>query len=498
MRLFFFLLFAPYLLIGQPTAVPASWDQQETLRRLQKHVDVLTADSIEGRFIGTAGQWRAARYIARLFEEYHLLPCGDSGSYFQKFEVERKEVLPSSRLVVRNSATQYLFQWQEDFITPDIVDDTLSGTLLWGGMLSQTFLTTKDTSFKNAHGVILFTLSEETALSFLQSRSEFLAAVRSLAPMSVAIVLTIPQNEKVYNALAEEIPARMKQQISLPSSSQAVLPPVFFLSPETFETLRTMMNGLTSQAKNGAVSFPGIHISFFCICAYERISTCNVVGMIPGADSLAGREYIAITAHHDHLGKIDSSSYYPGADDNASGTAVLLELVRTFSRSPIKPSRSILFLSFTGEEKGLLGSTYYVSHPTVPLNNFYALLNIDMIGRKDDYHPSSQYIYVIGSDAISVRLDSLLQSANAESVQFSLDYRYNDKHHPLQLYYRSDHAPFVRHGIPSVFFFGGFHQDYHQKTDTKEKLLFSKMERLTYVLFQLTSKLGSFPLPLVP
>jgi Zn-dependent M28 family amino/carboxypeptidase len=171
-----------------------------------------------------------------------------------------------------------------------------------------------------------------------------------------------------------------------------------------------------------------------------------------------------------------------------------------FVKNPIKPKRSLLFMTVTGEEKGLLGSQFYVNHPIIPLNRTIADLNIDMIGRIDTVHETGKdtnYIYVIGSNKISPELDSLLQIANKESANIGLDYLYNNDYDPEQLYRRSDHYNFAKNGIPIVFFFDGFHADYHKPSDTVDKILFNRMTKIDQLIYDLGWKLSNISQPLI-
>ncbi len=195
----------------------------------------------------------------------------------------------------------------------------------------------------------------------------------------------------------------------------------------------------------------------------------NVMGVLPA--TTPSDEYIVISAHYDHLGII-RDTIYNGADDNGTGTASLLELIRILrTYAPVR-NKNILFIFFSGEEKGLLGSKYFAENPVVPLEKIICDLNIDMIGRADSTHQAdSNYIYVIGSNRISATLDSLLQVANTINP-LALDYTYNDPKDPQRLYERSDHFNFAKHGIPVAFFFSGLHADYHKSTDDIEKINF--------------------------
>lgn len=210
----------------------------------------------------------------------------------------------------------------------------------------------------------------------------------------------------------------------------------------------------------------------------------NVVAYIKGSEY--PEEVLIISAHLDHLGTSDGQ-IYNGADDNGSGTAALMEIAEAFKIAESKgyaPKRSILFLHLTGEEKGLEGSRYYTTHPIFPLANTIADLNIDMIGRTDDYHnPNSNYIYLIGSNRLSTELHYISEAANEEFTHLQLDYKYDDENDSNNFYSRSDHYNFAQHNIPVIFYFSGTHEDYHQPTDTADKLNYALLEKRTKLIF---------------
>ncbi|MEC4051832.1 M28 family metallopeptidase [Myroides odoratimimus] len=210
----------------------------------------------------------------------------------------------------------------------------------------------------------------------------------------------------------------------------------------------------------------------------------NIMAFIEGSEK--PEEVLVISAHFDHMGILLDKIYY-GADDNGSGTVAVMELARVFKdleSKGIKPKRSILFLHVTGEEFGLFGSEYYVQNPIIPLENIVANINIDMIGRTSDkYKKDGDYIYVVGADRLSKELHQMSEQSNANSVNIDLDYTYNDVNHPEQIYYRSDHYSFAKHNIPAMFYFNGTHADYHQPTDTYDKIEFELMKKRTQLAF---------------
>ena len=209
----------------------------------------------------------------------------------------------------------------------------------------------------------------------------------------------------------------------------------------------------------------------------------NVLGYIEGTD--LKDELVIITAHYDHLGKHDTL-IFPGADDNGSGTAATLEIAKAFMLAKKEgngPRRSVLIMPVSGEEKGLLGSKYYTKKPVFPLENTIANLNIDMIGRIDDWHKDGNYVYLIGSDMLSNELHNISEEVNKKYIKLELDYTFNEKDDPNRYYYRSDHYNFAKNKIPVIFYFNGVHEDYHKMTDTIEKIDFEKTKKITQLIF---------------
>lgn len=210
----------------------------------------------------------------------------------------------------------------------------------------------------------------------------------------------------------------------------------------------------------------------------------NVVAYIEGSEF--PDEYVVISAHYDHMG-IEDGQIMHGADDNGSGTAAVMEIARVLNDAKAHgkgPKRSVVLLHCTGEEFGLHGSRYYTENALYPLDKTITNINIDMIGRNDDkYLEEGNYVYIIGPSRLSDDLDELTKETNQKYTQLTLDYTYDDPSHPEMLYYRSDHYNFAKNNIPVIFFFGGTHPDYHQPTDTADKILFDEMMKRTQLIF---------------
>ena len=258
---------------------------------------------------------------------------------------------------------------------------------------------------------------------------------------------------------------------------------------------------LINHYKSNAISFPigatdfyqKIPAAFLNAKRNENLPDSeNIWAYIEGSEK--PDEIIVISAHYDHVG-IKDGEVYNGADDDGSGTVALLEIAQAFEIAKKEghgPKRSILFLHMTGEEHGLLGSSYYSEFPLFPMAKTITDINIDMIGRHDEFHnDSSNYVYLIGPDYLSTDLFNICEAANKNYVNISLDYKFNDRADPNRFYYRSDHYNFAKNGIPSVFLFSGVHADYHKPTDEVDKIEFEALKKRTQLAFSIAWELAN-------
>jgi Zn-dependent M28 family amino/carboxypeptidase len=216
----------------------------------------------------------------------------------------------------------------------------------------------------------------------------------------------------------------------------------------------------------------------------NQLESSNVIGIVEGTDKK--NEYVVLTAHYDHLGK-RGNVIYNGADDDGSGTVSVIEMAEAFAEAKKKgkgPRRTIVFMTVSGEEKGLWGSEYYGDHPLFPLEKTTVNLNTDMVGRIDPSYKgdSLNYVFVIGEDKLSSDLMKITDSIN-QHTKMELDRRYNDPKDPNRFYYRSDHYNFAKKGVPIIFYFNGVHKDYHRESDTVEKINFDVMEKRVRLIF---------------
>ncbi len=218
----------------------------------------------------------------------------------------------------------------------------------------------------------------------------------------------------------------------------------------------------------------------------------NIWAFVEGTEK--PNEIVVISAHYDHVG-VKNGEIYNGADDDGSGTAALIEIGKAFQQAKKDgngPKRSVLIIHMTGEEHGLHGSRYYSENPLFPLANTVANINIDMIGRRDEFHTASNnYIYLIGSDYLSSDLAKICEEVNKKYTNLVLDYKYNDRADPNRFYYRSDHYNFAKNGIPSVFLFSGIHEDYHKPGDDVEKIEFDALSKRTRYAFEIAWEIAN-------
>jgi Zn-dependent M28 family amino/carboxypeptidase len=266
--------------------------------------------------------------------------------------------------------------------------------------------------------------------------------------------------------------------------------PVYYLrndrARELFRDARLDFDALTRAGGTPRpVALSGVTAHIGAPAPATEHRPANVVAILRGSDPELRNSYIVFSAHYDHVGVAGQGSFQctaigdnricNGADDDASGTAAIMELAEAYAMMPVPPRRSMIFIAVSGEEKGLLGSAYFADNPTVPLESMIANINLDMIGRN---HPDS--VVVIGQTYSS--LGPLLHQVNGRLPELRMTV--SDDLWPQQrFFFRSDHFSFARREIPAIFFFTGVHDDYHRPTDTVEKIDLNKITRITRLVF---------------
>lgn len=452
------LLISTFNSIAQKAANPDPYAKTITATDLKKHLYIVASAEMEGRETGTEGEKKAAAYIENEFKRIGLQP-GNNGSYRMyyplykdslvnvKLEVDGKQFELDKHFNINLSNFPSMMAFSEAvYLGPAVHTDSLKNLDLTGKLvITNGTVAGRGDALRTKGIAALMTVSDAFPRTRPSARTTNMTAnffKRSYSPLQFTI-----SNEVL----------------------QAIL-------SKSADTASTLNKAVTISANILTEIHKGTSIS----------QTSNVIGVLPGTDKKD--EYVIITAHHDHNGKRDTVIFY-GADDDGSGTVAIIELAEAFAKAKAEgkgPRRSIVFMTVSGEEKGLWGSAYYSNNPSFPLEKTTVNLNIDMIGRIDPKRTkgdSTNYVYVVGDDKLSTDLRKISEAVNNKYTKLELDYKYNDPEDKEFIYYRSDHYNFARKGVPIIFYFNGTHKDYHRPTDTPDKInydLFSKRAKLVF------------------
>ncbi len=436
-----------------------------TPEALKAKLSVIAGAPMEGRETATEGQRKAASYIEAHFKKLKLLP-GDSGKYQMPFPVYQDSVT-SAKITVNGKD----FLYAENF--------SVAGTAIPQGAWTVDTFAFAGNGIKDSTHNDYDSLDVKQKWVMVSASPEELKSQRllyrkiSLATQNGAAgVLIISDNFPDKNA-----PVKSRMYNEIPQTRSAAL----FISKKLAEALLNIP--LTDSTARATYN---ISAQIDIAKTTNHLQSTNVIGILPGTTKKS--EYVFITAHYDHLGKHDSLIYY-GADDDGSGTTSVLQIADAFAAARDKgyqPKRSIVFMTVSGEEKGLWGSEYYADHPLFSLDSTSVDLNIDMVGRIDpsrNYGDSTNYVYTIGEDKLSSELFTISDSINNTYTHLELDRKFNDPKDPNRFYYRSDHYNFAGKGVPIIFYFNGTHADYHKPTDTVDKINFSLMSKRVQLVF---------------
>lgn len=436
--------------------------------RLQTHVKHLASEQLEGRRTGTKGATEAASYIAAEFKRVGLKPVaggakrnGSESPYLQQFPyVAGVKLGKDNAFTVGNEKLQVDVDWLPLGFSSS---GKVSGNLVFVGYgITASELSHNDYANANATGNIAVALQGTPDGANPHGRFARFEGVRWKA------VAARNAGAKALVVIARESnfkDDRLTRLVYDNTSGDAGLPVIVLSRAAAYRVLTASGTSLSqleqtpSEAKALAEQ-----ASLSTDVVRTEVPAYNVIGMLEGSDPVLNKEYVVIGAHYDHLGRggEDSGSLaqragdiHYGADDNASGTAGVLELARVLSAQKPRPKRTIVFMAFGGEEEGLLGSNYYVNNPLVPLANTVAMINMDMIGRMKDRR------LVVGGVGTATEWREILAADTEKLFQLTLN---EDGFGP------SDHASFYIKQIPVLFFWTGTHNDYHKPTDTFEKI----------------------------
>ena len=437
---------------------------------LKDNLSIIASDAMEGRETGTRGQKMAAAFIANHFQELGLI-APVNGSNFQTVELYGT----TPPVISLGSGSTSLIPFEDfAYIGSASTDGQIETPLIFIGMGKEEDLKQITVTGKS----VIVILEQGASLR----NNPVITALRDKEAKEIFIVV---ESKEIYATISSF--AKGNDRLSLTKSS---MPGLFILTTAGAEKLFKMpLEKLKKGSANKKLAkLKPAMISYSIAQSFKEVRSENVLGYLEGTDKKD--ELVVITAHYDHIGKKKSGEgdlINNGADDDGSGTVAVMALAKAFVTAKKEgkgPRRSILFMTVTGEEKGLLGSDYYTQHPIFPLANTVVDLNIDMIGRSDPQHKdSAPYVYVVGSDKLSSDLHTLSESINKASTNLIFDYTYNDQNHPDRIYYRSDHWNFAKNNIPIIFYFDGIHEDYHRVTDEVEKIDFDLLTQRAQCVF---------------
>ena len=473
------LLFA--FLVSQPlhAQAPGPLDgaaETITAHDLRAKIEILAHDSMMGRDTPSPGLERAAAYIVEEFRRLGLRPAGELGTYAQRFGVSRWTVdTGSSSLELAAGGARATAAFGSEV---RVIGGEVSGKPIGGGaVLVAGPLTRAVTASPRLRGrIVILAPDFERPLPF-----DLGERVDEIAAGARAVILLSNRDSATFT---RRIDASLEPRLTPDFRDGAGGAPVVELRETALGAVAPAaaldLSGLRALDTALVRELPGLRVDLRLVRHYlERAAAPNLAAVLEGRDHRLRGEYVAISAHLDHVGMRPgrADSIFNGADDNASGVAGLLELAEAFSRKEARPDRSLLFLVPSGEEKGLWGSAYYVEHPTVPLSDVVADLNMDLVGRN-----WADSVIVTGTDMSS--LGGTLRRVSAAHPELRMT-PLADRWPEERIFYRSDHYNFALKGVPVLFFTSGTHGDYHQPTDVTDRIDTEKASRLVRLVFHL-------------
>lgn len=440
-------------------------------KRMRQDMEQMAGDQFLGREAGTVHELTAAAWLADKAKLAGMAPAGDNGTYFQYFDMYRQRVSPLSGFEIDGKN----YRLWDDILVQDVTVANVDAEVLMGngdelpkGNLSGKAVVVNASMRGIMNNISLFARRYPT---FVKNRY-----INDLQKSGAAALIIIA-DKMGEEAWVQSLPAMSRGFYGIKSYRDTIAKalPVFWVHGDAAGRLK---NGSRFKANllSDLYTYPSV----------------NVVGMIAGSDPKLKNEYVLISGHHDHDGirlPYDKDDIYNGADDNASTCVAMLEMARAYKAHP--PKRSILFVFHGAEERGLLGSRYYAAHPTVGIKNIVAVLNGDMIGRNDIDSAA-----LLGSSSPHKNSDDLVKmafAANNEGPGFKLNTDWDKPEHPEYFYFRSDHLPYARLGVPAIFFTSMLHDEYHTPMDDAEGIDYRKLTKMANWIYQTSLKVANAP-----
>jgi hypothetical protein len=443
---------------------------------MQSDLFALTDDHFRGREAGTPDELKAAAWLAEQARTIGLTPAGDDGTFFQYFSLQRNQIAPSSTISINDTR----FEVWKDVLLPQTAPAHIDAPLIFINASNPSDIDSSQIKGKavvlmaSPQGIVLnISLPERRYPGFLLRKfSSTLLNNGAAAIIFIADTL----GEKSWQAVLPAVTRGLYDIEGGPSATATAKPPVLWFH----------------RSAEALLKQPGATLKADIVVEKYEYPSVNVVSIIKGTDAALSKEYILFSGHHDHDGirtPYGNDSIYNGADDNATTCVALLAIARTFKAQPAK--RSVIFIWHGAEERGLLGSKWYASHPTVPKNSIAAVINADMIGRN-----KLDSAALLGASPPHMNSHELVQmalEANSEGPKFLIDTLWDKPSHAEYFYFRSDHLPYARLGIPAIYFTSTLHSDYHTPMDEASRINMQKLTRMTQWIYRTGWKAANAP-----
>jgi hypothetical protein len=426
----------------------------------------MAGDHFNGREAGTLDELKVSMWLADKAKQAGMSPAGDDGTFFQFFDLYRHQVTANTKLKIGQKEYKL---WSEVLVA-ETTNTKVEASLLYLGAATKEEIEKADIKGK---AVVLLASKEGIADDISLFDRRYPGLVRNkyydLLVKKGASALIMVADELAEQSWSQVEPQMTRGIYGIEGIRDKIgtTMPVFWVHNSQLEFLKNSKDVLSAQVFAETYKYPSV----------------NVVGKIEGTDSKLKKEYVLFSGHQDHDGvrqKYGQDSIYNGADDNASTCVAMLAIARAYKKQPGK--RSVLFVFHGSEERGLLGSRWYAAHPTVPEKDIVAVLNGDMIGRNDVNQAA-----LLGSSSPhenSSDLVNIAKKANDEGPKFDLDKLWDRPEHPEYFYFRSDHLPYARKGISSVFFTSVLHSQYHTPMDEAENIDYVKLHKMTEWIYR--------------
>lgn len=480
-----FLLVSTLVVSAQKKNTPPYFAATINADDMKRHLYIIAGPEMEGRDTPSPGLEKAADYIENHFKSLGLTP-GNNGSFRQQYPLY-KDSMTGTILEVNGTAFELTKDFQPNAQINHTAEMRFSEVVFAGyGIVDGAIDDYKELDLKGKLVLIMegFPTGYKSSVTGFASPVNVFTKINKAREKGAAAVMVVYGNYPRKTMTSSS-------NYNLHGFREAVYPLVFTVSENVAASiLGADGKGLIEKMKTTQLPSK-VYEANVALGYFKNTSTVyasNVLGYVEGTDKKD--EYVIITSHYDHVGKRSDGTIYYGADDDGSGTVGILELAEAFAKAKAAgkgPRRTVVFMTVSGEEKGLWGSEYYSNHPVFPLEKTTVDLNIDMIGRIGEEYlkdkDSVNYVYVIGDDKLSTDLTPITDEINKKYTKMKLDRKYNDPNDKNRFYYRSDHYNFAEKGVPVIFYFNGVHADYHKPTDTPDKINYKLMAKRGQLVF---------------